>query len=234
MKKAIKIACIAIPALIIVVLIVVFFALNSAVKAGVERVLPKVTGTPVKLDDVSISLFSGKGELSGFLIGNPEGFETDSAFALGLVRVDVNLLSLMSDRIIIEEIYIDGAEVTYEAGLTGSNIGKIKKNIEEFAGPPKEGEEPKEKEGEGKKIQINRFVFTNATIALSAKGLQGRKLSVPLPEIELKDIGKEEGGKSIGEVANEIFTPLSNRITSVATEGLASAKKLVEEGAETA
>ena len=67
----------------------------------------------------------------------------------------------LADRIIIEEIYIDGAEVTYEAGLTGSNIGKIKKNIEEFAGPPKEGEEPKEKEGEGKKIQINRFVFSH-------------------------------------------------------------------------
>lgn len=57
-------------------------------------------------------------------------------------------------------------------------------------------------------------------------------MSVPLPDIELKDIGKEEGGKPIGEVAAEIFTPLSAQITSVAKEALANAKKLLGEGAE--
>ncbi len=70
-------------------------------------------------------MLSGKGTLTGFLIGNPDGFNTDHVFALGTVRGDVALPSLLSDKIVIEEIYIDGPEVTYEAGLTGSNIGKI-------------------------------------------------------------------------------------------------------------
>ncbi len=54
MKKFIKIACIAIAALILVVLVVVFFALNGIVKTAVETVLPEVTGVPVRLEGVSI------------------------------------------------------------------------------------------------------------------------------------------------------------------------------------
>ena len=227
MKKFIKIACIAIAALILVVLVVVFFALNGIVKTAVETVLHEVTGVPVRLEGVSISMLSGKGTLTGFLIGNPEGFNTDHAFALGTVRVDVALPSLLSDKIVIEEIYIDGPEVTYEAGLTGSNIGKIQENVEKFAGPPAEEAEEPEEEGEAKKIQINRFVFKNGKIALSAKLLQGKALTVPLPDVELKDIGKEEDGKSIGEAAKDVILPLGNQIIAAAKAGLENAKELL-------
>ena len=234
MKRFLKIAAVVVAVLVLVVLVVVFFALNGIVKTAVETVVPKVTGTQVQLEDVSISMFSGKGTLSGLVIGNPEGFQTDHAFALGTVRVDVALPSLFSDKIVIEEIYIDGPEVTYEAGLTGSNIGKIQENVEQFAGPPaEEAEEPEEK-GEAKKIQINRFVFKNGKIALSAKLLQGKALTVPLPDVELKDIGKEEDGKPVGEAAKDIILPLGNQIIAAAKAGLANAKELLGAGVDTA
>ncbi len=229
MKKRLVIVGAVIAGLFIVVLLVVFFRLNSMVKAGVENVLPRITGTPVKLEDVSISVFSGKGTLKGLVIGNPEGFNTEHAFALGTVRVDVDVLSVFSDKIIIEEVYIDGPEVIYEAGLRSSNIGEILDNVEEFAGPPKEGEAPEEGEKrEAKKIQINHFVFKNGKLALSAKVLRGQKLSVPLPDVELHNIGSESGGKRVGEVAREIFVPLTRQIVNAAQEGVAQAKELIE------
>ena len=230
-RRIIKIACIAVPALIVIVVLIVFFTLNSIVKTAVETVAPKITGTPVTLESVSISAFSGKGTLKGLVVGNPQGFTTDHAFALGTVSVDIDLPSLMSDKIIIEEIYIDAPEVTYEVGLSGSNIGEIQENVEIFAGAPSEEEEDV---GEGKKIQINHFVFKNAKIGLSAKLLQGSKLSVALPSVELNDIGKERDGMSIGRAAQEVFTPLTNQITAVAKAGIASAGELATSGVDAA
>ena len=54
--------------------------LDSIVKAAVEKVGSDVTGTEVTLDNVEISLTSGKGSLLGFRMTNPSGFEADEAF----------------------------------------------------------------------------------------------------------------------------------------------------------
>jgi uncharacterized protein involved in outer membrane biogenesis len=205
---------------VVVAAVALYLSLNSVVKGAVEGVLPRITGTPVSLEKASISLFSGKGELNGLVIGNPEGFKTDSAFSLGTVRIDLDPSSLLSDRIIIEEIYIDAPVVTYELSTSGDNISRIRKNIEQFAGTgdgaPDEQpgeEEPAPRKGKGKKVQINKFTFARAKVAGSATILQGQKIETPeLSTIELTDIGKEKEGKSVGEVAKELFNPLSSSI----------------------
>ena len=243
MKKPVKITLIVVAALLVVVIVggAVFFAffLSSAASAAVETVLPKITQTPVKLEGVTLNPLTGKGSIKGFIIGNPEGFKTPSSFELGTVRVDVDLLSLFTDTIVIEEIYIDAPKITYEMGMP-SNIGQIQKNVEEFSGPPKEGEEPKEEEeeedaGPGKKILIKHFLIENGKVSVSAKLLQGRAVTVPLPRIEKHDIGGggDDGeGKSIGEVSKEIFTSVGGKVTEVAKKGFEDAKKLIGKGAE--
>ena len=133
MKKFIKIVLIVVPVLIVAVLLVLFFSLNSIVRVSVETIGPKVTGTAVRLDYVRISPFSGNGSLKGLYVGNPEGYKTDSAFELGEVRVDIDVKSLMSDIVTIREISINGPKITFEGKLSGSNIGKIRENVEEFS-----------------------------------------------------------------------------------------------------
>ena len=221
MKRSVKTVLILVPVLVIVLLVAGYFLLNSMVRKAVVTVLPRITGTPATLDRVSLSPFSGKGTLEGLVIGNPEGFETDSAFSLGTVRVDVDVASLLSDTIVIEEIYINAPEVTYEQRLGGSNIGKIQENVEKFAGAKKEEPGKKEPKKAGKKVQILLFKLENGKIAASAQGLQGRKLSVPLPDVEMKDIGKESGGESVGDVARRVFSPLGDTIETAATQALA-------------
>ena len=73
MKKALRRILFVVPVLAVVLFIGVYLFLNSIVRSGVETALPMVTGTPVKLNSVAISLLSGKGTLKGFIIGNPEG-----------------------------------------------------------------------------------------------------------------------------------------------------------------
>jgi len=229
MKKWLKITLLVLVALVVVAASLLAVALDGAVKTAVVTLLPKITGTDVKLDKVSISILSGKGELSGFIIGNPEGYKTESAFELRKVRVDVDLASLLSDTIIIEEIYIDAPKVTYEAGFP-SNIGKIQENVEKFSGPKEE--KPEEKPAKpAKKVQINHFLLENGTILLSAQILEGQTVPVKLPTIEMHDIGKETDGASVAEVANEVFSKVTGSVTEVATGALKQGKELLKQGA---
>jgi len=232
MKKALKIILIAVPVLIIVVLLVVLGSLNRIVKAGVETIGPKVTGTTVTLNSVKISPFSGQGALGGLLVGNPAGFKTDSAFELGQIRVNIDVKSVKSDKIVIEEIFIDGPKITFEGDLRGSNIAKIRENIAAFSGGGAPAEEaapaPETDKKPGKKVQIDRFVLKNGEIQLAATLAGGELVTVPLPDIELRDIGKDSGGATVEKVVNEVFPAIYKAIT----EAVLSSQELLKKGVE--
>ncbi len=227
MKKAIGIVLVSFAVLTIIGIIAVNMFFNSAIKKGIETFGPKVTQTSVSLDSVNISPLSGYGEIHGLVIGNADGFNTPSAFSLDKVIVHVDLKSLMTDKIIIKEILIDGPEVTYEMALTGSNLDQLKKNVESLTAAGSSGQDRKtekkhevEPSGEGKKIQIDSFVFENATVNLSAKILQGAVVPISLPKIHLTDIGKESDGSSISEILDEVFGSIFTGITdTVKTSG---------------
>jgi hypothetical protein len=209
MKKLLKIVFIGIPVLIIVVLVVIYFALNSIVEAGVEQVGPMVTKTDVSMESISISPFSGRGEITQFVLGNPEGFKSESAIKAKNIIIEVELKSLMSDVIIVNEMIVEYPEITYEASLiTGSNVSKILDNIDEFTqklpggGEEEEEEAPAEEEGAQKKIIIKYFAVREGKVRVVSKDLLGAGVVSPLPLIEEKDIGAETNGVTLGEAAS--------------------------------
>ena len=63
MKKIIIRVLIALVVLIVLALLAVHFFLDGAIKRGVEKVGPKLTKTEVKLNTVSLSVFSGAGKI---------------------------------------------------------------------------------------------------------------------------------------------------------------------------
>ncbi len=226
MKKFIKFVLIIIVLGIIGLLVFLPAILNKSIEEGVAYFGPKFLQVPVTLEEADISPYSGGGSLKGMLIGNPEGFKTDSSFKLGEVTISIDLASLATDTIIIEEILIDAPEITYETSMKGTNIGKILDNIQELSKtegevpaekePTEEKEESAEDKGPAKKVIINNFIFSNGKVRISNTLLAGNSLSVVLPKIHMKDIGKESGGTSMADAAKEIFGELNKSIMSVA------------------
>lgn len=216
MKKVL----IAIPVIIIGIILAIGFSLNSIIKSGVEKIGSKAIGAEVKLNDVNISLISGKGQLRGLFIGNPEGFKTASAFRLNEVRLALDVKSVFSDRIIVEEVYIDAPDITYEKGSGGDNIKAIMKNIESFAGGTEQAAQKEDgggSEKSGKKIQINSLVVKDGKINMSVTALQGKQLDLSLPDIHMKDIGKDKEGTTISRALQQVFAMVNkNIITAVA------------------
>jgi hypothetical protein len=235
MKKVLKIAGVLAVLLLVALGLGIYFGLNSAVKAGVQEVLPEITGTKVVLDSANLAPWSGSGELSGFLIGNPEGFNTDHAFRLGRVFLKVQTASVFSDTVVIDEIIVEEPHVVYERALTRSNISKIQENVDAFAarhgvGESEEPEKPTEDAKPGKKVIIKRFLMRGGKVSLSAKLLQGNKLTLPLPTIELTDIGKPEEPVTTAEAAKRVFEPVTKTVSVVGKTGLAQAERLLKAG----
>ena len=204
-----------IPILIIGIVLALSLSLNSIIRGGVETVGPKALGADVRLQDVDISMLNGKGNLKGLFIGNPEGFKTESAFQLGEVRISLDVKSVFSDRIIIKEIYIDAPHITYEKSMKGDNIKALLKNIETFSGAaektsPKEGS--KDQAESETKIEINNFIVKNGKVNMSMSALQGQKLSLTLPDIHMKDIGKEKDGTTISNALGKVFAEVNKNI----------------------
>ena len=217
-KKILLSSCIS----ILLLILLIYLLLGHIVKNAVEINLPKMTGTPVKMESFSFSILTGKARMKNFVIANPEGFKTEYAFRLGSIVVDINMDTLFSKKIVIDEIRIDETQIIYEQGLISSNLSEIKSNIDKFVKKDKlkeEKVETQEKAGGGKKIQINNFYFNGASVSLSAVLLQGQKATMPITDIHLKDIGKEEKGASTGEVADEIFTAIYTSVGKVAGSG---------------
>lgn len=199
----------------VVFLFVFSKAIGSAVKAGVETYGPEVTQTSITLDDVQLSAFSGSGSISELIVGNPEGFKTPHSIKLDGFRMKIEPMSVLSDKIVINEIIIDGPEFIMETGLglQKSNIGVILENIQAFTGTSDE-EEEEEESGSTKSVQIDLLRITGGKVKISNKLLGGQSLMVPLPDIELTDIGAEDDGVLFGESIKIVFQAINQGIVS--------------------
>src|SRR5687768_17400167 len=111
--------------LLIIALVTITLSLDRIIKAGVETVGPQIAKVEVKLAGVSHSLFSGRGEIKGLVVGNPEGFKTESAIKVGSVSMALRPSSIFSQKIVVDSINVAAPEVTLEGGLTGNNLSKI-------------------------------------------------------------------------------------------------------------
>lgn len=206
--------------LLVLALVIFVASLGGIIKTGIETVGSKVTKCKITVEDVDFSLLRGKLAITNLVVGNPEGYNTASAFELGQVKVSLVPGSVLSDTVIINEVVIDGPKVTYEAGLGNSNMGTIQKNIAAFlpAGGEKDAEQPAADEkpaGEGKKIIIDHFLFDNAEINLSVKLLQGNAVPVPLPKIEANAIGRaKDAGEAEGVAAGEAVAIVMNQVVA--------------------
>ena len=210
------------------VAVIYFFgssALNKGIKTGVEKFGPEVTQTPVRLDAVDLSILSGNGTLTGLYVGNPDGYNSEHIFALGQIDIDIDTSSIFSDQIIINHIHIQKPEISYEKTLISSNIKALLQNIEAFAGaaeaaestPAAESEDGSSAaDGSSKQVIIRELIIEDGTIFV---GLMGAGTTIPLPRIQMKDIGETGNQKSMAEVLDLIVTEVLKSIGPAIANG---------------
>lgn len=212
--------------LIVIGLVALYFSLNSIVGGGVERAFnkfgPEVTGTDTYIDSADINVFQGNIGINGLFIGNPEGFDKPSAMECGEIYVDIEPSTIFSDRIVINEIRIVAPSFFYDQTLTGNNLTKLKKQINENMKKFKKADEPAEPE-EGpaeeqpkKTLVLNKLVVSDGKVDLAvnlAVVKAGREL--PLPQIN-KDFGGE--GVTPAEAVDYVLSVVLEQVVKASAE----------------
>ncbi len=188
--------------------------LGSIIKAGVNRIAPGITQTKVELAGASVSPLSGSSTLTGLVVGNPKGWSENNLCALGKIHVDVAPMSLLGDHIFIDLIEIDAPEFNYETKLVASNVSDLLKNIEQTTGRAKDKPAAADS-GKPVKIAVKKFKLSNGKVRV---GVGAAGMTLPMPPIELTDLGTKEGGITPDQLAVAVMRSVTASIVSATTK----------------
>jgi uncharacterized protein involved in outer membrane biogenesis len=196
-------------------------SLDALVASAIRTFGPEITGVSIHLNRVTIDALDGRAELHGLVVGNPKGFSTDHALSLGEISMTLDLASLTKDVIVIKQISIVKPDVTYELSTEGSNLGVIQRNVDRYVGQGRAGTTSQAEHDQGKKLVIEDLTIKNATATVSTAVMRGPPVSVPIPDLHLRNIGKSSGGATAGEAVKQVLAALTQSVTkSIASRNL--------------
>ena len=190
------------------------------IEQGVRRVGTWLVGTPVGLDSFSSSL-GGTVEIKGLTVGNPEGYHAPHIFSLRRVFVSLKPLSVLTDKIIVEEVTVEGMRVDFESKITETNLGVIQENVNKKLGALGAGKENSDspdtstsEEKPQKQLVIRKLEVRDYSASVSAKVLK-TSLVLPLVPVSMTDVGE---GRPIGETVSGLFGAIGSSISSAVTK----------------
>ena len=238
MKKAVKIivgAVIAIVALVIILVLALPLWIGPVATGVANAVAPKITGTGFNLAHFGLNPYSGVLTVGGLDLSNPPKYEEKTAVKLDNFKVDLGMTTLCSDVIHVEDVALDGLYV-YASGLTAENFQDIAKHAQgdktaEEKPAEEKPTEAKKSEG-GKKVCIDHLVLKNIKVKI------GPMPAIPVPTIELNDLGKpkdanDKGGISFEELWQTIFAKVMESANALGN-GIKALGNLTGDGAKAA
>ena len=218
MKKFILIGLGLLGLVVVGVVVYVMLNINPLVKHAINTYGPRMTGTEVAVEDVSLSVFSGQGSLSGLIVGNPKGFQEKLLMSLGRVEVGVDLGTVTSEQIVINEVVLLSPHITYEqTGRSPSNFEVLMESIQKSTSGDKPAEPADTTQAKAKKTMLVKdFWLKNGQATVSMTGLAGESLTVDLPTIHLTDVGGDTPPDVVvEEIMNAIFMTVQQSILDI-------------------
>jgi hypothetical protein len=205
-------------ALLGVAAFVVHERFDLIVKVALEHYGPDVTGTSVKVGDVEISPKTGRGRLRNLEIGNPAGFAAPRAAHFRDVILEVDPATMRAPVVHVQAIGIDAPAIVYERADKAANLDIIARNIESYGKRSGEEQSPPGGAAGKRRYIIDRLLIRGAKVTMTSAALRGQGVTFDLPDVELRDIGKREGGvtasRAASIVANAVIARIAQRVLS--------------------
>lgn len=205
--------------------------LDKILKGAIEGVGSELLGVPVKVAEVEIDLKSGMGEIRGMSIANPAGYQAQNAFEMDTIRLEIDLSSLRSQPIMIDEFKVRSPVVELEARADGSsNLQELLDNIEKNSAKADEKaaeEQPSadgSAENEPVRLSFKKLAITGVTV--NAVIPDKDPAPVVLPDMVRENVGGTEGltpaqvgGVIIGDiVAQSVAAALQKKLSEKVEE----------------
>ncbi len=200
--------------------------LNSIVKAAIEKYGSQATKTAVRVSSVKIQLRNGEGAVLGLKVANPPRFSSPSIITLDDISVRIEVNSITSTPIVIDNVLISGPEVFYEIKEDGTaNLDTLKKNLT----PSGSSREERPQKGKELKLHVRKLVFEKGKVHVRVAKLVDKPYIVEMPRLELTDIGRH-GGATPAEIARIMATSLAEE--SAKAVARTQGERVLRKGAE--
>ncbi|MFP4168317.1 MAG: hypothetical protein ACLFSY_05640 [Desulfonatronovibrionaceae bacterium] len=191
---------------------------------GVEKYGSRAVGCAVRLEGADLSIWKGRGELTGLSVDNPRGFKEARAIFVDRAGIDLDLSSIFSNRVLIREVEVSGAQLYVEQNSRTNNLQVLAQNRKKRSVSSPDSADSGEKkmsgseeEGEsGLLLEIRELRISDVRVEVDAPG---RSAAVTLPEIRLRDIGTAENGIPPKEVSQEVIRAVMGQLTTVLVNG---------------
>lgn len=207
MKKLLSIVGVLI-GILLIGLIVLTYTIDGIVKSNIEDTGSSMLNTTVEVDDVNISLFDGEGTIDGITIHNPEEFSDSSAMQLQQIQMKVDVLSLLSDTIVVDSLIIQEPEIFFEQTTAGNNLNALTQNID------------MESESETNVVIDYLRVNQGLVKARTAIGEEERSAQAEFEQFELTGMGRVDSN-TMKQTLRQILEPIIERAAQEALkEGL--------------
>ena len=168
-------------------------------------------------------------EVNAVIVATDEGpgiADIDTAMKLGTALLRMNVFSVLSKTIVVDEILVEAPEITVEGGPSKNNLLAIQDNVMRAvpgSGSPAGGEQKAAAPASPSsiKILIKEFTFKEGRAAahFDAGPLGTQDLSMGLPDIHLKDIGKETGGATPEQAVSAVLSAVTRAGTLMVSSG---------------
>lgn len=181
---------------IIAAILIMTLSLDGMIRSGIEDNGSELLQTRVTVDNVSVSLFSGSGTINGFTVQNPEEFSDEPALYIQEASMKVDIRSLFSDQIVVNEVIVKNPELFFEQIGVGVNLKKLNDNMDLAFDESSETT-----------LIIEHLVIEDSRVTVSSSLERERTTEVTLDEFTLNDIGRD-GNNTVKQSVRQVLNPL--------------------------
>lgn len=170
-------------------------AVDGFARSAMEENLTRAFGTETTVGSVDVGILSGDVTAEGIEVANTEGFDAPRFAALSRLRAETGFTDLLGDTVTVRRVEMEGLELHLERRGTSANFVPVLASVRELRETRRPG---------AKRYRIDELIV-RSTVARVRLGTGGGEETVEVPEIRLEDVGAEEGGAALGQVAGAVL-----------------------------
>lgn len=208
MNKGIKYSLAGLVGILLLAFVAFTFSLDYLVKSGIESTGTEMTGTKVTVENVSISPFSGTGTIEGLRVKNPEGFESEYAIVIQNFDVSLDVWSLLSDTVMVNEVVIGEPALSVIQKVPENNLRMLMNNMDQaMAG-----------ESSSTAMIIEHLLVKDGQVTVTPNIGGQQSATVRMGDIELENVGRQ-GSSSTRQVIKQVSSRIINEALKSALSG---------------
>eukprot|EP00931_Biecheleriopsis_adriatica_P068241 TRINITY_DN4222_c0_g1_i11.p1 TRINITY_DN4222_c0_g1~~TRINITY_DN4222_c0_g1_i11.p1 ORF type:complete len:391 (+),score=86.66 TRINITY_DN4222_c0_g1_i11:76-1248(+) len=189
--------------------------LGSLVRGALANFDSSALGVEIELGALVIDPATGRIEVEGLTVRNPEGWSSEYLLHADKIVVDIEMEKLLysfGKELDVQELVFDGVDVIYEKGLSTSNLNDLLKILESnssAAETERSAAETKQAEASDVKLVLHTILAQNIGAKLATKLTGGHGLRLEVGDLKYDDFDTEMGaGRGLMDVVRILIMTL--------------------------